>query len=71
MTKPPLQCMCVESGALRTRFDMPTEPPNGQGLVRLFLMAVALHVVSGINSTIPETRAYWRAKYPETKPLWR
>ena len=34
----------------------------GDGLLRLFRLAMGLHVLTGINSTIPETREYWRAK---------
>ena len=70
MTKPPLQCMCVESGALRPRFDIPTARHDGDGLLRLFRLAMGLHVLTGVNSTIPETREYWRAKHPETEPMW-
>lgn len=40
------------------------------GLLRLFRLAMGLHVLTGVNSTIPETREYWRAKHPETEPMW-
>lgn len=65
----PFQCMCVESGALRPSFFIPTTPPVRQEGV--LGNAFLLHLLSGINSEHAATRNYWRTKFPETSKLWR
>ena len=71
MKKPPLQCLCVEHGALRSRFDIPDARPRQGGLTLLLQRHMIRMALQLVNSTIPETRAYWREKCPWAEPTWR
>lgn len=66
-THPPNQLMCIECGATRSRFDLPIGEEYS-GLVLLFELALGVHALSGLNSSIPETRAYWQARLTQHNP---
>lgn len=68
--KQPRQLMCVYCGATRPSFYIPRIEKR-RGLTNILHRGFSLHLLSGINSTIPSTREYWRGRFPETKPLWR
>lgn len=66
----PLSLMCIECGDTRPTLILPPKKRTG-GLYQLIKFAFALHLISGVNSTIPSTRDYWRGRFPETAGIWK
>lgn len=57
----PRQLMCTECGDTREYFVIPQKKQEGW-LTLAIRSNLSMIAAQGLNSTIPETRAYWRER---------